>query len=82
MNNYHNWDITLEEAYELALFVNESISANVFLKIWEYSEIVDFILKSPNYEVYNRNALEVYLEKQEERFIADNERVVPSPSGI
>jgi hypothetical protein len=32
--------------------------------------------------VYNRNALEVYLEEQEERFIADNERVVPSPSGI
>lgn len=82
MNNYHNWDVTLKEAYELALFVNESISANVFLGIWEYSEIVDFILKTPNYEVYDRNALEVYLEQHEARFIMDNERIEPSPSGI
>lgn len=54
MNDYHNWDVTLKEAYELALFVNESISANVFLEIWEYSEIVDFILKSPK-EVYEES---------------------------
>lgn len=41
MDNYHNWDVTFEEAYELALFVNESISEKVSFSTFFYCR--DFV---------------------------------------
>lgn len=82
MNNYHNKEVLLYEAWDLAIMVNNWISQNPFLKVWEFSQMAQLIISAPEYVLYNRNALEVYLEKQEERFVADNERVEPSGSGI
>lgn len=73
--------MTLEEAWDLALYVNNKILPKK-LKLGEFSIVVDEILSNPYYEIYDRNELEVAMEKLEPGFIADNERIDPSPSGI
>lgn len=82
MKNYHNWDIILDEAISLAITINKCVSENPFIKPLQFTEMVNQILETPEYEIYNRNALEVYLEKSETRFTFDNERVEPSASWI
>lgn len=81
MNNYHNGDVTLDEVWDLALYVEKKISS-IDISRGTYSQQVNTILSSLGYIIYDRNPLEVYLEQNETRFIADNERIEPSGSGI
>lgn len=81
MNNYHNLDVTLEESWDLAIYVKNKIWPKK-LKLGEITKVVDEILSNSYYVIYNRNALEVALEKWEIAFMARNERIEPSGSGI
>lgn len=80
--NYHNWEVDYNDALGLALYVNNEISNFPNLWKWDYTEAVDKILGNPNYIDYDRNIMEVYLEKKEAWFISDNERIEPSWSWI
>nr|MDD3720413.1 hypothetical protein [Candidatus Gracilibacteria bacterium] len=80
--NYHNGEVDYNDALGLALYVNNEISNFPNLGKGDYTEAVDKILGNPNYIDYDRNIMEVYLEKKEAGFISDNERIEPSGSGI
>lgn len=80
--NYHNWEIDYNEAWDLAIYVNKELSRFPNLWKWDYTEAVNKILDNPDYTDYNRNIMEVYLEKKEVWFILDNERIEPSGSWI
>lgn len=82
MNNYHNKEVLLYEAWELAIIVNDWISQNPFSKVWEFSQMAELILSEPEYELYNRDDAEFYLERNRESFIGRNQRIEPSGSGI
>lgn len=82
MNNFHNKEVSLYEAWDLAIMVNNWISQNLFTKVWEFSQMAELILSEPEYELYNRDNAEFYLEGNRESFIARNEKIEPSGSGI
>lgn len=82
MRDYHNWDINFDEAWDLAIHVNNEVEIYAWNRPWQISEMVDLILENPNFILYDRNLMDVYLEKWEDLFITMNEKVDPSPSGI
>lgn len=82
MQNYHNGDVDFEEAWDLAIQVNNEVDIYAWNMPGQISEMVDIILENPNFILYDRNSADVYLEKAEASFIAMNERVDPTPSGI
>ncbi len=44
--------------------------------------MTELILSEPEYVLYNRDNAEFYLERNRESFIARNEKIEPSGSGI
>lgn len=82
MENYHNQYVNKDEAKELADFVNSELSKNPFILPWNFSDVADEILSNPDYVDYDRDLIEEIIESMRPWFIARNERIDPSESGI
>ncbi len=62
------------EIFDMVLDMNKKIISGD-LSLWGYSQQVAMILSSPDYSMYDRENLELYLKQAEERFLSTQNNI-------